>query len=419
VNVIAPTQDGKSLTIAAATVIVATSTPERFTITAPSEKKADIIMSHVRELATQHPIIYSQLELDKSDTLDRLKRERSKKHITFKRGGGIQTLTLDARNSKKNIEAAMGFGSKNIIADEAGLVEDVLWATVMRMLGGDKKGSKQKKILIKIGNPFYRNHFYKSSKSKRYLQIFHNYKDSIRDYLTGYYGFTQDYMDEMMEEAMFDILYECKFPDEDMVDVKGYRQLITEDQLVAVLMKPGKIIGKPKLGNDVGGGGDLNTYIKRWNNYATISGWNKSSDTMINVTEIQKEKEKDPELDDENIFIDAIGLGQGVVDRCHEKEMAVTAVVAGESAVSPDKYINVKAENYWLLRNDIVKRRILLDPKFEKQWRQLLWIKYKINSDRQIKIEPKEDLKKRTGKSPDFIEGLMLTYTPVPFIGFV
>src|SRR5690348_4751463 len=86
-NVIAPTQDGKSLTIAAATTLVAATLPERFTILAPSDKKADIIMAYVRDFATQHPIISSQLELDKSDTLERLKRERSKKHITFKRGG--------------------------------------------------------------------------------------------------------------------------------------------------------------------------------------------------------------------------------------------------------------------------------------------------------------------------------------------
>jgi hypothetical protein len=29
-----------------------------------------------------------------------------------------------------------------------------------------------------------------------------------------------------------------------------------------------------------------------------------------------------------------------------------------------------------------------------------------------LQIEPKQDLKKRTGKSPDFAEAFMLTFTP-------
>jgi hypothetical protein len=417
VNVLAPTQDGKSLTIAAAVTPVAASTPERFTILAPSEKKADIIMAHVRELATQHPVIYSQLELDKSDTLDRLKRERSKRHLTFLRGGGIQTLALDARNSKRNLEAAMGFGSKNIMVDEAGLIEDVLWATVMRMLGGDTKKNPRKKILIKVGNPFYRNHFYKSTHSSRYLQIFHNYKESIRDYDNGYYGFKPEFIEEMRDEALFDILYECKFPDEDVIDGDGYRQLITEEQLAAALRKPDEITGRPKMGNDVAAGGDLNARIKRWANYATVISSDRSTDTMTNVTEIESELDKDDQLRPEAVFVDSVGLGKGVVDRLHEQGKPVKGVMAGGTATEKG-FANIKAENYWLLRNDIVNGKLALDPEYANQWRQLLWIKYKVNTDKQVAIEPKEKLIRRTGKSPDFAEALMLTYSPETFVGF-
>jgi hypothetical protein len=31
-----------------------------------------------------------------------------------------------------------------------------------------------------------------------------------------------------------------------------------------------------------------------------------------------------------------------------------------------------------------------------------------------LQIEPKQDLKKRTGKSPDYAEAFMLTFTPQP-----
>ena len=45
---------------------------------------------------------------------------------------------------------------------------------------------------------------------------------------------------------------------------------------------------------------------------------------------------------------------------------------------------------------------------------ELTWIKYKVSTDTVLQIEPKEDLKKRTGKSPDFAEAFMLTFVQVP-----
>jgi hypothetical protein len=42
------------------------------------------------------------------------------------------------------------------------------------------------------------------------------------------------------------------------------------------------------------------------------------------------------------------------------------------------------------------------------------WIKYKISTDKVLQIEPKQDLKKRTGKPPDYAETFMLTCTPQP-----
>ena len=418
VNVIAPTQDGKSTTIAAAVVLIASATDERFTIVAPSEKKADIIMSQVREFATQHPVIYTQLELDRADTLDRLKRERSKKNITFKRGGGVQTLTLDARNSKNSIQAAMGFGSKNIIADEAGLVEDPLWATVMRMLGGDFKDDERKKILVKIGNPFFRNHFYRSSQDSRYHQVFHNWEDSVRDWENGYYGYTPDYIDEMRDQAFFDVFYECTFPDEDMIDAKGYRQLIAQKDIKQGDFEPE---GTPILGCDIGGGGDYNVYTIRWNNGSKVVGYNLSDDTMTNVTEIQRIYNEYPDLVYENVNIDDVGIGRGVRDRCWELGMEVNGVSSGARSEEPDKYSNINIEMAWDMRSWLLKGGILepLVINGRNVWDELTWYKYKVNTSKQMKMEPKPDMKKRTGKSPDFGDSLRLTFARRPEIGII
>lgn len=415
VNVVAPTQDGKSMTIAAATTIVAAAMPERFTIVAPNEKKADIIMSEVRELATQNAIIYSQLELDPRDTLDRLKRERSKKNITFKRGGGIMILTLDARNTKNSMKAVMGFGSKNIIADEASLVDDPLWATVVRMLGGDFKHEKRRKILIKVGNPFFRNHFYKSSKNKRYLQVFHNYEDSLRDYEEGFYGYSPEFIEEMRGEALFDIFYDCKFPDEGEVDAQGYRQLVKSDEIRLKTVEP---LGKPRLGCDIGGGGDWNVYIIRWDNYTKVAGRNKSKDTMVNVVEIENIVQQ-YDIKWEDVHIDDIGIGRGVTDRLREKGYAVNGVSVGGKA-RKSKFANKKAELYWKAR--LWAKNGHFEPcevGYVSVWDQLTWIRYKVNTDKAIKIEPKADLKKRKGKSPDDADAFSLTFNEPKRVGVI
>jgi len=412
VNVIAPTQDGKSLTIASAVTCVAALRPEKFTILAPSEKKADIVMAYIRDFATQHPLIYTQLELDKNEVLDRLKRERSRRHLTFKKGGGVQTLTLDARNSKRCIEAAMGFGSKNIIQDEASLIGDNLHSTVMRMLGGYKYSES---FLLKIGNPFYRNHFYRSANDAKYKQIYHNYKHSLADNKAGYHGFDKEFIEEMKNEAFFDVYYDCLFPPEDKIDERGFRQLVVSSDLHFKEVKP---VGEPMLGADIGGGGDYNVYVVRWDNLAKITAYNKSNDTMVNVSEIERIIKK-YNIKPENVNIDDIGVGRGVVDRLKEKKLRVNGVSVGAKS-KQIKYANLKAELYWLC-SIWLKDNYLEDFKinYTSVWQQLTWIKYKVNSDKQIGIEPKADLKKRTAKSPDFADAFMLTFYKKPTAGII
>jgi hypothetical protein len=54
------------------------------------------------------------------------------------------------------------------------------------------------------------------------------------------------------------------------------------------------------------------------------------------------------------------------------------------------------------------------DYNSENRWHQFAWIKYKVSTDKVLQIEPKPDLKKREGKSPDFCEGAMLTFSVPP-----
>lgn len=377
---------------------------ERFIILAPTEKKAQIIMGYILDHSFDDPIFTERLELDNNTTLDRLRRERSRTHLTYKGGGGVMVLTLDARNQKRSIEAAMGFGGNRIILDESSLIDDPLYATVKRMLGGYKYKDT---FLLEIGNPFNRNHFYRTWHDDRYNKIFIDYKIALEE---GRYS--PEFIEEMREEAFFDVFYECKFPDEDMLDERGYRNLVPQEKLEEAFTESiAESDGKLKLGVDIGGGGDFNVYVLRNQDTAWVESKNKSSDTMSNVSEVQRILQEHSELAPEDVYIDDIGIGRGVSDRLKELGVSVNGVSVGERPQDITKYKNIKAEAFWALKvwlsagGKIVK---------EEGFKQLTWIKYKVNTDKVLQIEPKDELKRRFGKSPDFAEALMLTFVPHP-----
>lgn len=402
-QLIMPTQYGKSLTVAIAVLMRAITKNERFTILAPSEKKAGIIMGYLIDHVFDQTFFLERLELDAQTKLDKLRRERSRDNLTFKGGGGVKTLTLDSRNGKRSIEAAMGFGGNRLILDESSLVDDVLYATVKRMLGGFPYHDT---FLLEIGNPFYRNHFYRTWHSDRYYKLFVDYRIALKE---GRYN--EEFIEEMREEAFFDVFYECKFPDEDEIDERGYRVLVTNDQLDKAWVDTAvDRVDGIKLGVDVGAGGDENVYVLRTPEAAWVESHNRSNDTMTNVTEVQRIMDEYG-VKSEDVFIDDIGIGRGVSDRLTEMGYAVNGVSVGGKPQDETKYKNIKAEAYWNTRMWLMSGgKLLRNDKF----RQLAQIKYKTSTDKVLQIEPKEELKKRTGKSPDFADALSLTFVQPP-----
>jgi len=411
IQIICSTQYGKSLITALASLILTCIFKKKIVIVAPSNNKARIIMRYFIEHLGDDEIFYSELE--QNTKLERLKQELTQTRIILRNGGGIFIVSTQEKNSRKNIESAMGEGADIVIEDEACLISDKTEATVFRMISGKNNGR-----YIKIGNPFYSTppytHFKESWNNPNYFKIFIDYQRGLQE---GRY--TESFIEEARNKPMFDILYACEFPNEDIIDERGYRSLIystaikygiTKDRLKEIIRKD-KEQGKLKtlkLGCDIGGGGDYNVYVLRYKNFAIICGYNRSNDTMTNVAEIERIMKEFPDLDEENIAIDDIGIGRGIVDRLKEKDIDVNGVSVGSKSSKPDLFMNLKAELYWKTKKWLEKDESRLEE--SDKWTQLLWIKYKTNSERQIKIEPKEELKKRTGKSPDFAEALMLTF---------
>lgn len=116
------------------------------------------------------------------------------------------------------------------------------------------------------------------------------------------------------------------------------------------------------------------------------------------------------------INVDCTGIGSGVADRLAEMEYPVNRVHFGERAIESEQYVIRRDEMWgeckkWLenapneLPEDPVLRSDLVGPS------------YTYDSSRRLKLERKEDMKKRGLKSPDSGDAFALTFAVPIYAG--
>lgn len=111
------------------------------------------------------------------------------------------------------------------------------------------------------------------------------------------------------------------------------------------------------------------------------------------------------------IRVDDISVGGGVVDQAREQGLPVVGVNVQTHSTNPAKFLNLRAELYWKLREDLNPENpnALALPPDDKLAAQLTSIKYKIiDSGGKIKIESKDEMRQRGLPSPDRADALML-----------
>ena len=111
------------------------------------------------------------------------------------------------------------------------------------------------------------------------------------------------------------------------------------------------------------------------------------------------------------VRVDEIGVGAGVVDRLRELGHRVRGVNVARKARQDSKFVNVRAEAYWNLRDRFVAGRIAL-PADNALVSELTTLRYEVDSANRVKMESKDDLRKRGAPSPDLADALMLAFMP-------
>ena len=113
------------------------------------------------------------------------------------------------------------------------------------------------------------------------------------------------------------------------------------------------------------------------------------------------------------VHVDEIGIGAGVVDRLRELGHPVIGVNVGHRARQGDLYADLRAEGFWELRERFTSGRITI-PNDSELISELVSLCYRVDSTSRIRIESKEELRKRHQPSPDKADALMLAFLPPP-----
>lgn len=114
-------------------------------------------------------------------------------------------------------------------------------------------------------------------------------------------------------------------------------------------------------------------------------------------------------IEEDRVCIDGSGVGSGVIGELEERNIFVINFKGGESPLeddSPFGYKNLKSQCYWKLRLAMEHSEIgNITNETLKSDLTSIW--YSIAGEKQIKIESKEETKKRLkGKSPDYADSL-------------
>jgi phage terminase large subunit-like protein len=166
-------------------------------------------------------------------------------------------------------------------------------------------------------------------------------------------------------------------------------------------------VGRSVLGVDVARYGTDRSviYLRRGPVIRLFSEHSKlpTTETTGRVIAAKRETQAD------EIRVDGVGVGAGVVDQLTEQGLPVLDMQAGARATEPDRFVNQRAEWAWLLRDLLEAGDVDLDPHDDELAAQLGALKFRYDSKGRIVVESKDEMRKRGLPSPDRADAAILT----------
>lgn len=309
--------------------------------------------------------------------------------------------------AKDQAQRLAGFHSENLLSvvDEASAVDDLIF----EVLGGalTTEGAKQ----VMTGNPTQASgRFYRAFHEERHLwkTIHVSCLDSPR--------VARSWIEEQRsaygeDSNVWRVRVLGEFPTSDADGVVPLELVeAAVDRDVAMVDVP------PIWGVDIARfGDDRSALVIRQGNYAIEPPdiW-RGMDTMQSAGRIAKRYRETPrEMKPAEICVDVIGVGAGVVDALKQEGLPVRAVNVAESASIDTRYARQRDELWWRAREWFAARDTKIGD-FQELIAELTMPRYFLLPSGKIKVEAKDDIKKRGARSPDIADAFVLTFAGNP-----
>ena len=310
-----------------------------------------------------------------------------------------------ARTARRETpEALQGFHSPNMLflVDEASGVDDIIFEV------GEGAMSTEGAKTVMTGNP--------TRTSGYFYEAFNKMKDSFYTMKVASQDSTQvgpKFIEDMKIKYGEDsnifrvrVLGEWPEADDDVVIPLHLLQSAAEREQVAAETTP------VVWGLDVARfGTDKSALCKRKGNVVTepIKSW-RNKDLMEMCGIILNEYETTTWSDRPvEILVDSIGLGAGVVDRLTELDLPVRGINVAESASMGERYGRLRDE-LWFLGKEWFEMRDCTIPNQEELIDDLSKPRFSFLSNGKLKVEGKDEMKRRGLNSPDLADAFCLTF---------
>lgn len=304
-----------------------------------------------------------------------------------------------ARTSRpENPEALQGFHAENIIflIDEASGVPDEVFQVAEGALSSDGA------YVLMAANPtraqgyFFDSH-HKMRGSWATLHVNGEHCSRV----------SKQYIDDMAKKyGRESSIYKIRVQGEFAGTPDG---VIPLDIIESARTREVKPFGVEVWGLDVARyGDDLSALCKRRGNamMEPVRTWG-GKDTMQTAGLVKLEYER-AVVKPVAIFVDVIGLGAGVVDRCKELGLPVVGINVAESPAVQDQFMRLRDE-LWFAARDWFERRDVRIAEDEDLVGELTLPTFRVLSTGKKQVESKDEIKKRAA-SPDRADAFCLTF---------
>ncbi len=173
----------------------------------------------------------------------------------------------------------------------------------------------------------------------------------------------------------------------------------------AFLVKP--IDGIKVLGCDIARYGDDKTVFIQIDGNILVDAFIEEFEgyDLARISDMIKTRIVERVINADNVGIDGVGLGAGVVDNLKRDGLEVMDIISGAAPIEDDtgyQYLNLRSQMWWHARLSFENKEICMTDKNIKLLADLTTPLYTYSRGKKIQVESKDSIKKRIGRSPDY-----------------